>query len=1275
MITLPVLTFITLTVDTLRTCDETKWSCHDGRRCINKKYVCGKIFHCTDGSDEKHEVCALWQCTNGKWKCGNNKCIDKEKVCDGYDNIISDNCGDGSDEAQEVCSTWNCTTGLWKCANYKCIANVEVCDGRTDHCGDGSDEHLETCQEWKCSTGYWKCDNMKCIQERRVCDGNSYSISGDCKDGSDEAHCDKWICPLGYWKCDDMVCVEENNVCDGELGRALGGCRDGSDEAYCKEWVCPKGKWKCDDMLCIDEIRVCDGSDMWGCLDGSDEAHCEDYICSEARWKCLDGVTCEPMHNVCDGFTHHCPDNSDEDPSLCHDWTCLPGYWKCHDNSECILTHGNILDGDWDCKDGSDEIAEYHIKSSCREGYQLCNDSIECVKTQYWCDGKYSSPYLRMYGCLDQSDEGLYCEYWQCLDDFWKCADNLKCIATKYVCDGRYDCNDKSDEHNSLCVCKGEDWPCQDGDGCVKNIEVCDGIPHCNDKSDEYESVCLSWNCTNQKTKCNGNRRCVFLSDVCDGTEDCLDGSDEQECELHPWVDGRSKCADEMQCIHKDNICDGIMHCRDGSDELCTSSCTEPAINSRSIMRRCSEDVSKCFPVERYCDGVADCPFGSDEADSGCSCEDWDMVNFRVSSSGLCIYKEWSTTIMNRTSKYNLSYFGLLGSSDTTVWNPRMHITLTDSNASNIIIDIDLENITFLLHNGNFIFVNCLFKGLSIIGSPKNCKRNCHLEIAVQNCVFKCPSAEKNCTNIIRYDKGSIVKIAMFESMFHYVRLDIFAHSLMFTVNKCSFLDMLVQIKVRSYVRVPSLVLMEHTSFSNSFQGMMLDLYNPFVILTNCSFTGTSVEIFSRKLYYQHDLLYINIFQSVFKRGFKDGNGGGLLIFSEAKWSSVELFYVAFHDNKLWASNGHTGKGGALFVHGIVLDLAMTDCAFVNNSSPREGTAVFLSEGVSATITNTSFELKIDNQFPTPIVTARGKVNNLSSTVKVRNSFPNLYSRHIHILNTHNILNSLIISVECPSFYTHLVDYQLESSGTVVNQANKSIITLKDFIYRCGVCTERYYSISAKQNILSFNNEMANVQETTEAKRGCITCPYGAVCSGNNVVPRPNYWGYWHGGELVFQQCPAGYCCSDNTNEQCKEYNWCSGNRTGVLCGVCKKNFAVSIVSGKCISETQCKGTQWFWLLMILATLGYVLWYTCKDLLFQLAFCCLLKLKTICLWRKHQNVVSGKQLSPHGNETALSQSSKAQPVTITDSHVDKDSEIEEDTGYFGIIAYFIHPEK
>ena len=138
-------------VASIQVCDSGQWSCVDNKKCINEHSVCDGLIHCRDGSDEKKEMCALWNCTNNKIKCNNEtKCtIEAAKVCNAFYD-----CKDKSDEDITLCRTWQCPTRHWKCANGACINYNNVCDGYP-HCLDGSDEL--TCENWICPEGHWKC--------------------------------------------------------------------------------------------------------------------------------------------------------------------------------------------------------------------------------------------------------------------------------------------------------------------------------------------------------------------------------------------------------------------------------------------------------------------------------------------------------------------------------------------------------------------------------------------------------------------------------------------------------------------------------------------------------------------------------------------------------------------------------------------------------------------------------------------------------------------------------------------------------------------------------------------------------------------------------------------------------------------------------------------------------------------------------------------------------------------------------------------------------------
>ena len=114
-------------------CSDEQWECLDGRRCLDKMYVCDLVMHCTDGSDETPELCALWQCPSNmlrctckeQWiqtdsyydawsRCPNHWCLQNEYICDGEpynDNKPNHESCHGLDETMELCSEWTCPKG------------------------------------------------------------------------------------------------------------------------------------------------------------------------------------------------------------------------------------------------------------------------------------------------------------------------------------------------------------------------------------------------------------------------------------------------------------------------------------------------------------------------------------------------------------------------------------------------------------------------------------------------------------------------------------------------------------------------------------------------------------------------------------------------------------------------------------------------------------------------------------------------------------------------------------------------------------------------------------------------------------------------------------------------------------------------------------------------------------------------------------------------------------------------------------------------------------
>ena len=104
----------------------------------------------------------------------------------------------------------------------------------------------------------------------------------------------------------------------------------------------------------------------------------------------------------------------------------------------------------------------------------------------------------------------------------------------------------------------------------------------------------------------------------------------------------------------------------------------------------------------------------------------------------------------------------------------------------------------------------------------------------------------------------------------------------------------------------------------------------------------------------------------------------------------------------------------------------------------------------------------------------------------------------------------------------------------------------------------------------------------------------GVNDTGYEVKAKPNYWGYKYNGQITFQQCPLGYCCTGSENNPCTTYNTCLGKRNGTLCGTCEQGYSLSAMSNQCLPNIDCNAS-WLWPIGLIAAMGYMLWYTVKD--------------------------------------------------------------------------------
>ncbi len=414
-----------------------------------------------------------------------------------------------------------------------------------------------------------------------------------------------------------------------------------------------------------------------------------------------------------------------------------------------------------------------------------------------------------------------------------------------------------------------------------------------------------------------------------------------------------------------------------------------------------------------------------------------------------------------------------------------------------------------------------------------------------------------------------------------------------------------------------------------------------------------------------------------FINSYHIGDGGGLTIFSEVRNSEVKILDSNFSNNSAVKGIGTVkGRGGGLFIKSESLSLIINGSIFQENKASDLGVAIYTTEGVNVSLSNCTFQYHVDPNAPIQqsLLFVSGRVMKFLGLFRVFNQKPESYVGLIEIFYMGQAEN-VDIETYCPKWYNHITEYTYVSTESH---------TIPDLKYKCTPCSDSYYTVGMQSNTLFYTGK-GNISLPEKSNRNhlidtCIPCPYGALCTGNNVMPRSNYWGYWHDGELKFQQCPAGYCCSGSDSSTCNVYDYCAGNKTGILCGACQEGFSVSILTGACTLDSQCGQDQWFWLIAVLAMLAYAVWYTLKDDIFAIVFDAITFLKMICK-RSHSEFINVPVEMKPANKERPSIASQMQESGIhynigcmqNDGKEVEGRNYQEDVdkGYFGIVTYYV----
>ncbi len=409
---------------------------------------------------------------------------------------------------------------------------------------------------------------------------------------------------------------------------------------------------------------------------------------------------------------------------------------------------------------------------------------------------------------------------------------------------------------------------------------------------------------------------------------------------------------------------------------------------------------------------------------------------------------------------------------------------------------------------------------------------------------------------------------------------------------------------------------------------------------TDCHFDSTTgLEISMKDSGLLDSFVQAEVQSCIFHNNKKVGSGGAILVnfFAPKPVQSTDLNFIKIANSTLTHNEALSvgalpSQGGALCISSqgnpqscSLLSVEVETSDFTNNRAADQGGALFANDKcLKLRIYNSSFSIT-DQRFDSPKGVFIFSYSDISigSIVMSRQLKQHSTSLvELQVLSEMAQIRDLGIVVQCPTW--HKLAYV---TSFVQMQAKQVQIS-------CASCQESFYVPSVGQfNIALLPNQMTlHVDDATIKAREltCIPCPAGAICSGNDIIASPNFWGYRTDDGIRMYQCPAEYCCT----EDCTGYDQCSGHRTGMLCGSCEENYSLSMLSSQCIPQNLCND-HWLWPLVIFAIVLYMVWYTFKNDVFAIP-----------------TYIAGK---------ICKRCSKLSDVSEV-TYVDK--------GYFGIITYF-----
>ena len=347
------------------------------------------------------------------------------------------------------------------------------------------------------------------------------------------------------------------------------------------------------------------------------------------------------------------------------------------------------------------------------------------------------------------------------------------------------------------------------------------------------------------------------------------------------------------------------------------------------------------------------------------------------------------------------------------------------------------------------------------------------------------------------------------------------------------------------------------------------------------------------------------ILNTTFFNCSKEGYGGALDINYQSLSGNFVSFITVLNSNFIKNKVCHVDRssyGGAISIrtmqniksHG--LQEKIEQCNFINNKAKDGGGALYVTRFNAIILLNCTFLLN-DLEY----ISAQSVFIKSSSNISIiLCTFSYKLAKSISLLNidlrtdppSANKIESLSIDILCLPWYKVFTSTHFQPS------LKPAVRILQKYESDCRPCESSYDIPRGNIYAVVYTGNTTEVKtldkNTGSADLKCLECPYGGECTGYEVKTKPNYWGYKYNGQITFQQCPLGYCCTGSNNNPCTTYNTCLGKRNGTLCGTCEQGYSISAMSNQCLPNTECNAS-WLWPVGVIAAMGYMLWYTFKD--------------------------------------------------------------------------------